>query len=237
MGGRGQMDGRDLEVEHLEVELIMKNNCDSVHHNNPLSEPSHHANVAPMSLTSNNTTANCNPNAAIKQPACPKLTQNKRQLLYNNKGCLKCRIFFINHQSNNFLTGFPSGTDYKVRMQVDIDYAKHHAACPAVTAVGDVFETDSSDNVHPVVAVLGSAHNPVAYITSNASRIIKHDADEESVSSGNTSVSTPPPSVKPHVTPSELKAEGQSALPPFYIPHLFWNCKANSNRSDFPVKI
>jgi len=143
----------------------------------------------------------------------------------------------VTHRSNNCPTGFPSGTDYKVCTQSDVDCAKCHVARPAIAAVGDTFKMDGSDDVHPVAAVLGSTHNPTAYVANNTSSIIECDAEDDLLSSGSISVSTVPLSDKLSATRSEPEAKGQSVLPPFYVLHLFWECKANSTHTEFPVEI
>ncbi|KIM80281.1 hypothetical protein PILCRDRAFT_9809 [Piloderma croceum F 1598] len=75
--------------KRLKLELAMKNSCDSSRCNNPVNEPSHHANTttAPSStaIASNTTTSS----STVRYAPC--LTELQCQLLADNEGCFKCR--------------------------------------------------------------------------------------------------------------------------------------------------
>jgi hypothetical protein len=163
---------------------------------------------------------------------CPKLTNAERQLLYDNKGCLRCRLFFISHHSTNCPNDFPTAAGYKTCTQANVDKAKRSCNKP-VTAVAAAstsfgFESESSmDNgIHPIAAVFGSSENLVAYMPANNSNVISNGTDSE-----DSKVSSPPPFPTPSLQP------GENTVAPFHVPHMYWHCMATGLAVEFPIHI
>ncbi|KAJ7765918.1 hypothetical protein DFH07DRAFT_737532 [Mycena maculata] len=55
---------------------------------------------------------------------CPPLTVEERQLLADNDGCNRCHKFFAGHCTTECKEDFPSGTNYCIRTQADVDAAR-----------------------------------------------------------------------------------------------------------------
>jgi hypothetical protein len=124
------------------------------------------------------------------------------------------------------MTSNPTG--YKTLTQADVDCAKYtRGKQVAAVAIASLADTSSSSNgtvPHPVAAVLGMSHNPVAYIASNASSMLERSLNGDSDSSVFQSVSDPsPPSI-----PNPLKEAS-----PLHVLHLYWCCLTNGK--EFPV--
>ena len=75
-----------IRTDCLELELAMKNNCDSNYQNNPLAKPSHCTNTT----TTSSTVAFPFNTTALSSTICydPQLTELEHQLLADNKGYL-----------------------------------------------------------------------------------------------------------------------------------------------------
>jgi len=53
-----------------------------------------------------------------------RLTDSKRSLLFDNKGCLKCRRFFAKHHAANCSNDFPLPGSYKTLTNKDVNMAR-----------------------------------------------------------------------------------------------------------------
>jgi hypothetical protein len=67
--------------------------------------------------------------------ALPKLTNTEHTLLFDNKGCLKCCRFFLDHCSANCPNEFPSGTNYKTLTSDDVKSARRKMNNPVALIV------------------------------------------------------------------------------------------------------
>jgi hypothetical protein len=114
-----------MRAERVEFEQISKTIRDANHRTNLLGEPSSRTNTmhaASSSTTNHNYNNNGSKNNA-KSTYLPKMTPKKRQLLFDNEGCLKCHHPFVDHRSHNCPNDFPSGLNYRPLTQADVDRA------------------------------------------------------------------------------------------------------------------
>jgi hypothetical protein len=81
---------------------------------------------------------------------------------------------------------------------------------------------------HPVAAVLGMSHNPVAYVVNNMSSVI--DSSISSEDSSNVSFVS-------KVSPicAAVAATPLTEVAPLHIPHLYWKCLAGGKVNEFPI--
>jgi hypothetical protein len=89
-----------MRTNRLKFEEIAGSTRNESRKTNPMGEPSHRANVSKTSNYNTNVgnskggTGNAKPTPG----RLPKLTEDKRTLLYNNSRCLKCRRPFLEHR-------------------------------------------------------------------------------------------------------------------------------------------
>ncbi|KIM88342.1 hypothetical protein PILCRDRAFT_85536 [Piloderma croceum F 1598] len=135
--------------------------------NNVLSGPSCKANAIPAAPTANN-----------NYP--PKLTNEEKNLLLRNNGCLKCHKPFMFHKDSDKAPGcpFPVGTGYRTPTQAAVTPARPPNYNPSVASI---IAADSS--FHPVTVVFPGIANPVDYLAANMSSIIGGDNPDSSLSS------------------------------------------------------
>ena len=103
---------------------------------------------------------------------CLKLLDSKQKLLNKKDVCLKCRKFVVNHCAVNCPNDFPNPVTYRSITQADIDHFKciwtqGFVAIAPIQYPSDMLDTVSESIIHPVAAMLGVAHNPVAYVIPN----------------------------------------------------------------------
>ena len=105
----------------------------------------------------------------------PRLTDVERSLLFDNKGCLKCRHFFVKHCAADCPNNFLSAVGYKVLTNEDVN-ATRHKQTNVVATVAEYSQ--------------GLGNLPVATIMppTNDHAILKGDSSDLSVDS-NDSVS------------------------------------------------
>ncbi|KAJ7100274.1 hypothetical protein B0H15DRAFT_770979, partial [Mycena belliarum] len=78
---------------------------------------------------------------------CPPLTPEERQLLADNGGCNRCRVFFAGHSTGECKEDFPSGIGYRVRTQADVAAARKSKPSKAVAVIMPaVDEMEDSDD-------------------------------------------------------------------------------------------
>lgn len=175
-----------------------------------------------MSTASSTTSVPC------KQ--CPKLLDMERKLLNDNKGCVKCRKFFVDHRAVNCPNDFSNPIRYKTLTQGNVDHAKRPRGKVAAVSASNTSTLPTSvlsneTTVHPVAAVLGMSCNPVTYVTPNASSILEVTSDSDMSSSSFVSSLA---LLIPAVTTTPLKE-----AVPIHIPHLYWKCLVSGK--DFPI--
>jgi len=180
-----------LRAEREEYERIAKENCDVSYHVNTPGDPS--SRRTPYNNASA-TSSSAIPSVPCEQ--CPKLLDSERKLLNDNKGCVKCCHFFVNHHAAECPNDFPNPATYKTLVQADVDHVKCNrskrvAAVTATTSPEDVSSSSMETPPHPVAAVLGMSRNPVAYVAPNASSVLDRSFNGDSDSSGTFSVSNP----------------------------------------------
>jgi hypothetical protein len=221
-----------FRAEREEYEQIPRDNRESSCRTSVSNEPSSrripNQNNNP-STSSSSTAAN---SATIPAPCkqCLKLLDSERKLLNKNNGCLKCRKFFVEHRAVNCPNNFPNPATYRSITQADVDRFKRTktrgiAAVVSTQYAADTLPTTSESTVHPVAAMLEMSHNPVAYLTPNASSVIEPNLDN----SGDLSVS-PMTICAPLVAMPLLKE-----VAPLHVPHLYWRCLTSSKSGEFPV--
>ena len=119
-----------------------------------------------------------------------KLLKSERRLIYNNEGCLKCCHVYVDHCSPKCPNNSPNPSTYKTLMQSFVDMIKRRVKKPVAAVIS--LDPISVATV-PVVAVMGSSMNPVAYMPMNASSIMEGVSDDdESVSAVTTVAATVP---------------------------------------------
>ena len=104
-----------------------------------------------------------------------KLMDVEQTLLFDNKGCLKCRCFFVNHCSMNCPNKFPSGVGYKT-LTADNVKSAHHKMSNPVTLVS---ELSCSSGILPITAIMPPANNN-AVLEGNSSDLSKDSDDSVS---------------------------------------------------------
>ena len=137
----------------------------------------------------------------------PKLTDDKRKLLHEHEGCLKCRVFYAGHQADKCSVTL-SGKDYKQRTVQDAlraKAAKSTTRAPPVASITE-FTTDNSTASDLVAAIFPAS-------TSVSSDNGSSDVAETSLSS--VSANVPPP----------LKSK-----------HLIWQCMLMNLSDNLRVK-
>ena len=150
-------------------------------------------------------------------PTLPKLMSVERQLLFNNKGCLKCCHIFVPHHSSTCTNDFPDPANYKPLTQSFVDAIKRHLRKPTAAVMPTVSDTNttSASVPVPVAAIMNTVHNPTVYMPSNVSNVIEGDSGSD------LSVSDPFPvaTVRKHQCP--VPKTQDEDLAPFTILHLF----------------
>jgi hypothetical protein len=129
-----------------EFEAFTKAQRNSSWHTNTLTEPSRCGNT--------NTANNAGPSTSTRT-TLPKLTDNERKLLYNNKGCLKCRHVFVTHKANNCPVHFPNATLYKTVTQATVDHFKQRIKklAAAITAADTSIDENRPPNDAKVTVI------------------------------------------------------------------------------------
>ena len=120
----------------------------------------------------------------------PKLTENKRKLLHEHEGCLKCRMFYVPHCANK-CTITLSGKDYKERTLQDALRAKNTKGSARPPPIASITELPSET---PSAPDLVAALFPPS--TSIGSDFDTADTPDTSLSS----VSAVPPLEEKHLT-------------------------------------
>jgi hypothetical protein len=105
--------------------------------------------------------------------------------------------------------------NYKPLTQSFVDAIKKCLGKPVAAVMTPIDDTNAIPAVVtiPVAAVMGMARNPVAYMPSNSSNVIKGESDSDVSVSRLTSVAV-------FHEPSALKAQNED-LAPFTVPHFF----------------
>jgi hypothetical protein len=140
-----------------------------------LSKPSHCYNTFHSAAT-DKPFAGTKSKAFDPTKALLKLMEAERSLLFNNKGCLKCRRFFVKHCSSNCPNDFPSGLNYKPLTAEDVNAACHKTTSPVAT----VRDSSYGSGTLPVTAIM---------LPTNISTVLKGDNSDLSKDSDD-SVST-----------------------------------------------
>ena len=216
-----------LCAKREEYKHITKVNCDMSHQSNYMSKPSFHHATSNNNNSSQTVPFASTTNIPTAHKQCPKLLNSKYKLLNENKSCLRCRCFFIKYHTANCPNDFPSPATYKSLTQSDTDHVKHgHRKGGAAVGFSNTAATSASaaspskQLSHPVAAILGMSHNPTAYITPDASRMI--GSLDVNNSDGSASASVSEVSLPMAATVMWPLTE-VSAM---HVPHFFWNCLA-----------
>ena len=214
-------------AETANFESIAKASRESTRCANVLVEPSRCTN------TNNNLMAHNTAFSLNSRPTLPKLTSVERQLLFDNKGCLKCCHIFVPHRSSTCPNDFPDPTNYKLLTQSFVDAIKKRLGKPTPAVMPTVHDTNTASTsasasasiLVPVAAVMGTVHNPAVYMPSNVSNVIEGDSDSD------LSVSDPFPiaAVRKQFPAPKVQDED---LAPFTVPHFFWRCSVNGFADD-----
>jgi hypothetical protein len=176
-----------------------------------LGEPSRRANQA----SSSNQYAS---NSKAPRVTLPKLTDGERKLLFDNDGCLKCRRFFVSHRAANCTNDFPSAVNYRKLTQATVDNSRRRKPS-VVAAIVDDNTANTTDA--PVIAVVGSSSNPVAYMPPNDSNVFKGDSDSDCSVSAESFVSA-------------IRRISQPVAP-LTMPHLYWRAMVHGSSNAFPI--
>jgi RNase H-like domain found in reverse transcriptase/Integrase zinc binding domain len=216
-------------AENANFESISKATRESTRRANTLAEPSCCVN------TNNNFVPNNAASSSTSHSVLPKLSSVKRQLLYNNEGCLKCRRVFIQHRSAACPNNFPDATNYKPLTQSFVNLIKKCLGKPLAAVMTSMAETEAVTTSVAVLiaAVMGMSCNPTAYMPSNASSVIEGESDSNmSVSNRNFAAAVA------NQATSALTVLNED-LAPFTVPHghLFWHCSINGAANGFPITL
>ena len=166
-----------MHAEKADFEALAKATHKVGRCNNTLSELSHCAN------TNNGTTSS----SASTCISLPKLSDIECKLLFNIEGCLKCCHVFVSHHSSNCPNDFPDAATYKALTQATVDAISKCLRKNAASIMTTTENAAGMSSTQPIAVVMGVFTNPVTYMSSNMSNVIKGD----SVNS-ETSVSSPP---------------------------------------------
>lgn len=98
-----------------------------------------------------NATANTTNNTIITLPA---LTNNERNLLRRNDGCVKCQRFFAQHQAANCPNGFPLGAGYRTLTKAMVAAARDRGINAVVTTPTESEETAVAGGSAMIAAVM-----------------------------------------------------------------------------------
>ena len=216
-----------MRAENANFESIAKATRESTRHANTLAELSRCVN------TNNNFVPNNAASSSASHSVLPKLSSVKRQLLYDNEGCLKCRRVFVQHRSAACPNDFPDTTNYKPLTQSFVNLIKKCLRKPLAAVMTSVAETEAvtASVAIPIAAVMGMLRNPTAYMPSNASSMIEGESDSDmSVSNRNFAAAVA------NQATSVLTALNED-LAPFTVPHLFWRCSINGAANGFPITL
>jgi hypothetical protein len=156
--------------------------------------------------------------------------QTERKLIYDNKGCLKCRHVFVNHQSGTCPNDFPDASMYKPLMQATVDATSKHAKKSIASVMPPAAEATTS--AQPVAVVMGVSTNPVAYMLSNVSNVIEGDSFESEPWVSTTAIAA----VLPQGPSMTLKAS-KNDITPLTVPHSFWQCSISGPTNGLPVTV
>lgn len=140
---------------------------------------------------------------------------------------------FVNHHATNCPNDFPNATKYRVLTQTFINAIKQHLKKPLAAVLNN---NKSEENVaavpHPVAIMMGSSNNPIAYMPSNTSNVIKGNSDSDnSMSVVAIAVSI----TDPLCLVDMLKASDPQKIAPLTVPHLYW--WASISRLEFPLTV
>ena len=216
-----------MRAENANFESIVKATHKSTRRTNTLAEPSRHVN------TNNNFVPNNATSSSASRSVLPKLSSVKRQLLYDNEGCLKCRRIFVQHRSAACPNDFPDTTNYKPLTQSFVDLIKKRLRKPLAAVMTSVAETEAvtASVAVPIAAVMGMSRNPTAYMPSNTSSVIEGESDSDmSVSNRNFAAA-----VANQATSALTALNEDLAL--FTVLHLFWRCSINGAANGFPITL
>jgi hypothetical protein len=100
-------------LENKNFETLTRATREATRRNNTLVELSRGANSsykAPLFVSD-----------ASTRNSLPKISNSKCKLLYDNKGCLKCRCVFVTHRSTTCPNDFPDPTMYRPLTQATVD--------------------------------------------------------------------------------------------------------------------
>ncbi|KAF8963683.1 hypothetical protein BDZ97DRAFT_1819911, partial [Flammula alnicola] len=187
----GQRNNRRRHLEETE-ELISKRQRTSLY-----APPAPIAAAAPVSgsnavPTGWNSAQYTNPPPAqnvVPQKRAPTLTQEEKAVLDRHGGCFKCRLFFVYHNSNDCMNGFPDGNNYQVRTDAmalaqvpspPVALVNVPAAQPNANATASSSTSRIEDVTTPprfgVNAVLPSS---TSFVLGNGSPSTDSDSDDE----------------------------------------------------------
>jgi hypothetical protein len=105
----------------------------------------------------------------------PRLTDTERSLLFDNKGCLKCRHFFVKHCATDCPNDFPTPTSYKTLMSEDVNAARYKPSSTVVT----VAESSRGSGNLPVATIM-PLMNDSAVLEGDSSDLSKDSDDSMS---------------------------------------------------------
>jgi hypothetical protein len=92
----------------------------------------------------------------------PKLTETEHNLLFDNKGCLKCCRFFVNHHSADCPNEFPSGVGYKPLMTDDVKSVH----CKTRNPVTSVADSSHGSGILPIMAIMPPTNDSAVLVIS-----------------------------------------------------------------------
>lgn len=210
-----------LRSERADFEVLAKSTREVSRRSNALNKPFCHVNTNHQNPGSSYARLVHTPRISL-----PKLLDSKRQLIYDNNSCLKCRHVFVYHCSPACMNNFPNPTMYKTLTQAYVDtmakcYKKNMAA---------ILPQEDEPAMQLIAVVMGSSSNPVAYMPPNLSNVIEEGKDSDA-SSG---VSTTAAMMSIPSTSAPLKAVAED-LALQTVPHLYWHCSIAGPANSFPV--
>ena len=205
-------------LENENFENLTRATHEATCYNSTLAKLSCHANSSHKAppFASNGSTHN----------SLPKLSDAKCKLLYDNK---ECQRVFITHCSTTCPNDFPDPAMYKPLTQATVNAVTKHMKKNVTSIMPFTEPAAGSLNAQPVVVVMGVSTDPVTYMPSNVSSVIKGDSFESQ-----TSISVSPITTLVEVSPPMARALSES-LTPFTVPHLFWQCSTSGPPNCLPV--
>ncbi|KIM87980.1 hypothetical protein PILCRDRAFT_3692 [Piloderma croceum F 1598] len=209
-----------MRSDHAKLKVLQKAQREGTRCSNALAEPSRNSNATASSSSSS------------FPDKLARLTETERRLLFDNKGCLKCRKVFISHHSTNCPDGFPNAANYKTLTQSFVDYIKMRRNKKPVAAIMQPTDDNSTSlSTAPVAAIMGSSSSAIAYMPSNDNNVLEGD-DADSDDTVSPLFTTPP--VTNYVAASVPMAR-QDDIAPISVPHFFWRCAVSGAPGSFPM--